>query len=381
MRVAVYTDYTYQRRNGQVFAERAFAVFLAQLRPRVEALTLVGRLRPGDEQARYAVGEDVSLLELPYYERLSRPLAVLPALARSVRIFWRALPSVDVVWLLGPHPLAIAFALMGLLRGKRVVLGVRQDTPSYVASRHPGRRDLRIAAAILDGAFRLLARFLPVVVVGPELASDYRHSSHLLELTVALIAEAELIRPAEAIADRSYEGTLEAIVVGRLEAEKNPLLLADILARLNAGGPRWQLVICGEGSMRPELEARLTEVGQAEQARFLGYVPFGRRLLDLYRESHVLLHVSWTEGLPQVLVEAQACALPVVATDVGGIRAAMGASVRLVPPGDAEAAAAELERVAADEGLRISLMERGHEYARAHTSEAELDRLTAFLAR
>jgi glycosyltransferase involved in cell wall biosynthesis len=132
--------------------------------------------------------------------------------------------------------------------------------------------------------------------------------------------------------------------------------------------------------MRPELEARLAELGEGERAAFLGYVPFGPRLLDLYRKSHVLLHVSWTEGLPQVLVEALASALPVVATDVGGIRAAMGDAVRLVPPGDAEAAAHELERLASDGALRASLIERGHEYARVHTLEAELDRLAAFLS-
>jgi glycosyltransferase involved in cell wall biosynthesis len=43
-----------------------------------------------------------------------------------------------------------------------------------------------------------------------------------------------------------------------------------------------------------------------------------------YRSSHFLLHTSWTEGLPKVLIEAFAAVLPVVATDVGGIREAVG---------------------------------------------------------
>jgi glycosyltransferase involved in cell wall biosynthesis len=379
MRVAVYTDYTYQRRDGRVFADRAFAVFLTKLRPRVEALTLVGRLHPGSDQARYPVGENVDLLELPYYERLSRPFAVLPALVRSLRIFWRALPTVDVVWLLGPHPLAVAFAVLALLRRRRVVLGVRQDTPSYVGSRHPGRKGLRAAAAVLEGSFRLLSRFLPVVVVGPELASKYRRSRRLLELTVALVSEKDVVSPERAIDERSYSGRLDVLVIGRLESEKNPLLLADVLALLNADDDRWRMLICGEGSMQPELEERLVALLPTDPSQPPCYVPFGSPLLGLYRSAHMLLHVSWTEGLPQVLAEALASALPVVATDVGGIRAAMEESVCLIPPGNARAAAEQLRRLAGDEHLRARLISRGHAYARVHTSEAEVDRLAAFL--
>ena len=380
MRVAVYTDYTYQRRGGRIFGDRAFAVFLDQLRPHLSGLTLVGRLRPGDDQARYPVGDDVELLELPYYERLSRPFAVLPALARSLGLFWRSLPEVDAVWVLGPHPLATAFAILAKLRRKRVILGVRQDMQAYVSSRHPRRWDLRLAALVLEGSFRLLARFLPVVVVGPDLGKRYSGAKALLELTVVLLSQADVAASQRAAEVRSYAATLDILVVGRIESEKNPLLLAEVLARLNEGEPRWRMRICGEGAMRPELEKRLGELSQAEHAEFLGYVPFGPGLLDLYRQSHVFLHVSWTEGLPQVLVEALGCGLPIVATDVGGVREAMGSAVRLVAAGDADQAAAELARVATDEPLRRELIASGFAFATQHTSEAELSRLAGFLS-
>ena len=75
-------------------------------------------------------------------------------------------------------------------------------------------------------------------------------------------------------------------------------------------------------------------------------------LLDLYRSSHAFLHVSWTEGLPQTLFEAFAAGLPVVATAVGGVPAAVGDAALLVEPGDADPPAAELLRLAGDEALR-----------------------------
>jgi glycosyltransferase involved in cell wall biosynthesis len=105
----------------------------------------------------------------------------------------------------------------------------------------------------------------------------------------------------------------------------------------------------------------------------------GERLLDLYRDSHALLHVSWTEGLPQVLVEAFATSLPVVATAVGGVRAGVGEAAVLISPGDADAAVGALSRVAGDPALRARLVAAGRERASDQTIEAQTERLVAFL--
>jgi glycosyltransferase involved in cell wall biosynthesis len=378
VRLAVYTDYAYHRVGHELFAERAFALFLARLAGAFDRLVLVGREAPAPVRAHYAVGTEVELVPLPYYRSLSEPWAVLRSSIQSVARFWRALRGVDGVWLLGPHPLAIAFAMLAVLRRKRVVLGVRQDTRAYVRSRHPGRPLLRLAAAVLDAIWRGLARAFPVVVVGPEIASQYARARSLLEITVSLVEERDLV-PAKAALERSYRGELRVISVGRLEAEKNPLLLADVLARLGQDGDRWRLAVCGEGAMQAMLEERLRELGIAERAEVLGYVPFGPQLLALYRDSHALLHVSWTEGLPQVLVEAFAAGLPVVATDVGGVARAVGEAARLVPAGDADAAAAELQAIAADRRLREGLVRAGHDYAAARTVTIEVKRLARFL--
>jgi glycosyltransferase involved in cell wall biosynthesis len=380
VRLAVYTDYAYHRVGGEVFAERAFALFLARLAGAFDRLVLVGREAPVPGRARYAVGAGVELVPLPYYRRLSEPRAVLRSSIRSVSMFWRALHGVDAVWLLGPHPLAIVFVALAAVRRKRVVLGVRQDMPAYVGSRHPGRSWLRLAAAALDAVWRGLARVFPVVVVGPEIAARYGGARSLLEITVSLVDERDLV-PAEVALRRSYDDGLRVISVGRLEAEKNPLLLADVLARLRQDDDRWRLTVCGEGAMQEALEDRLRELGVAERAELLGYVPFGPQLLDLYRDSHALLHVSWTEGLPQVLVEAFAIGLPVVATDVGGVAGAVGEAVRLVPAGDAGAAASELRAIATDEALREGLVRGGHEYAATRTATVEVTRVAEFLRR
>jgi glycosyltransferase involved in cell wall biosynthesis len=379
VRLAVYTDYDYRTDGTTIFAERAFVLFLGAVARSLEHVVLLGRLSPTAGTWHYPVDERIEFVPLPYYASLSHPAGVARALARSARAFWKALDGVDGAFLLGPHPFALLFAALAALRRKRVALGVRQDLPRYTAARHPGRRSIRVAAQLLEVSYRLLARRCATVVVGPELARNYRHAHRLLPISVSLVQERDIVPAARA--GPSYEGELRVLSVGRLEPEKNPLLLADVVALLNDGErPRWRLTVCGQGPLEGGLRARLEELGVADMAELRGYVPIDGGLQELYRASHAFLHVSWTEGLPQVLLESFAAGLPIVATDVGGVRDAVGDAALVVPPGDAEAAANELRRIAADEPLRRRLVEEGRARVRRRTLEAESKRVADFLA-
>jgi glycosyltransferase involved in cell wall biosynthesis len=158
------------------------------------------------------------------------------------------------------------------------------------------------------------------------------------------------------------------------------MLLLDVMAQLHAADPEWRLVIVGDGPMRTQLDARTEELGLAEVVDVRGYVPIDGELPRLYRSADAFLHVSWTEGVPQVLFEAFALGLPVVATAVGGIGDALADSALLVPPDDPQAAAAALLRIAGDHQLRARLVWAGLATARRCTREAECERVTRFLA-
>jgi glycosyltransferase involved in cell wall biosynthesis len=378
MRVAVYTDYTYHQSGGEIHADRAFALFVARLAAHCERLVVLGRLDPAGQRARYPIGSHVDFVALPFYSTLARPFEAMRGMRESVRTFRGALDDVDVVWLLGPHPLALVFARVARRRGKRVVLGVRQDSLEYMRTRHPGKPHFQLLARLMEGAWRRLARRMPVVAVGPAVARRYAHSPAVLEIVVSLISETELVDADVALA-RDYGDELTALSVGRLETEKNPLLLADVLAAINGEAPHWRLVVCGEGALEGQLRKRFSELGVSARADLRGYISFGTELNSLYRSSHALLHVSWTEGLPQVLLEAFAAGLPVVATDVGGIREAVGDAALLVEPGDAGAAARALGRIAEDDAERRRLVLAGLDYAATHTVETETASVARFL--
>ena len=380
MRLAVYVDSIYHRDvDGTLTVHRAFPTFMTGLASEVDRLVVLGRLDPEPGRSHYEVTDDIEFVALPHYPSLTHPLQAARGLAGAMGRFWRVLGRVDAIWLVGPHPLGALVAVVALARRKRVFLATRQNTREYARTRYPDSRALRGALLGLERVWRALARFAPVAVVGPELAALYAGGGRSVhELAVSMVYERDLAGP-EVAAARDWSAERRVLSVGRLEVEKNPLLLADTLAKLVEGGGDWRLLVVGEGPLEADLRARLEQLGVADRAELLGYVPLDGGLHDLYRSSHVFLHISWTEGLPQVLLEAFAARLPVAATDVGGVRGvAEGASV-LMPAGDAEAAAAAVRRIGEDAELRDRLIEAGAERVRRRTREAELRRLAAWM--
>jgi glycosyltransferase involved in cell wall biosynthesis len=378
MRFIAYDDQVYEQDDEGLWTDRTFPLFIAEVGAHLEELVLVGRLRGERADASFRLPARVRFVGLPFYASLASPRTVIGGALTALLAFWRRLGEADGAWILGPHPLGLAFALMTLARRRRLVLGVRQEMKAYARRRHPSRRAVHLVADLLEASWRLLARFCAVVVVGPELAEQYRRARRLHVLHVSMMRAAHILPP-EVERSRRYDGELTMLSVGRLDEEKNPLLLADVLAAGRAAGWPWRLVVCGVGSLEGELARRLEDLGLSHVAELRGYVPIDAGLREVYREAHAFLHVSWTEGVPQVLFEAFAARLPVVATDVGGVRATAEGASLLIPPGDRDAAVAALERLLGDAELRERLTEAGVARAARHSLEAEAAGAAEFL--
>jgi glycosyltransferase involved in cell wall biosynthesis len=375
-RLLVFEDSVFERDEEGVWTDRAFLLFAACLSRTLPQVTMMGRLDPRPGRSYYRLPDAVRFCGLPHYPSLVHPSA-LPAMVRSLRTAWRALGDADVAWLMGPHPLAVLMALLARLRRTPIVLGVRQDLPRYARERHPGRRITHLIADALEAAWLRLARRAPVIAVGPDLGRRYAHSPHVIELVISLAGATEAAR--ERPPGGNPDGSLRVLSVGRIETEKNPLLLADVLALLRRHDERWRLVVCGVGGLEDDLRARLEQLGVGDAAELLGYVPVDAGLMDVYRSADVFLHVSWTEGLPQVLYEAWAAGVPVVATAAGGVPDAAGDAAVLIPPGSAQAAVDAILRIQGDRELADALVREGRERAASSTFEATLERAAAFL--
>lgn len=136
------------------------------------------------------------------------------------------------------------------------------------------------------------------------------------------------------------------VFVGQLVAIKEVRFLIDAWARLAEQGtlaPSDRLLIAGEGPLRAELEERATAAKIAGSIRFLGGVPYAR-VGELLSCANVLCLPSRNEGTPNVVVEALASGVPVVASRVGGVPELVREGVNgfLVESGDVAALAARL---------------------------------------
>lgn len=146
-------------------------------------------------------------------------------------------------------------------------------------------------------------------------------------------------------------GTKMIGAVGRLEKVKDHPNLVQALIHLAETLPdarrRLRLAIIGEGSTRPTLENLLDAAGLRE----LAWLPGARDdVPELLRAMDVFALPSQAEGISNTILEAMACGLPVVATDVGGNAELVmdGATGRLVPANDPQALAAALRELLDD---------------------------------
>ena len=386
MRLGVYVDDVYRvveaEDREQISVDRAFLLFACEVGRHFERLVLFGRTVRSSTPADYVLPFETELAELPHYSNLRRISEVITASAGTLRGMWRGLARVDCVWVQGPHPFAVLLVALGAVRRKRVVLGARMESVQYYRSRLPSRRWAPALAPIvaIDRTFRLLSRRFPTTVVGADLARRYGgERPSLLTMTVSLVRERDVIAT---LAKRRRAQTIELLTVGRLEPEKNPLLLIEALQALERETPgRYRLTWVGRGELERAVRERVRDLGIGEQVELLGYVPFGHELLELYRRADAFVHVSRTEGVPQVLIEALASGTPIVATDVGGVRELLdeGRAGILVPPDDLDALVAAMRRVSEAES-RTALATRGLEVARELTLEREAERVARFLA-
>ena len=156
-------------------------------------------------------------------------------------------------------------------------------------------------------------------------------------------------------------------IVATLRSWKGHRYLLEAFAAMKR--PQALLVVVGDGPQRESLEAFAGELGIAPQVRFAGNqsdVAPWMQSLDVF-----CLPSYANEGVPQALMQAMACGLPVLTTPVGSIEEIVEAGVTgvIVPPRNAERLRVELEALLEDEERRASLGARASAAARERFGE------------
>jgi glycosyltransferase involved in cell wall biosynthesis len=206
--------------------------------------------------------------------------------------------------------------------------------PSAVVLNFPGEPSARYAADIQQADALVgdgwAARHLPAMLGRPVHA-------------VSKGVDAELFRPSGANLRESLgvAGRRTLLCVARLVPLKNVALLIEAMAAIGQSDPKAQLIIAGDGPEKASLRAQAVRLGFGDRITFTGHVSH-EELAPLYRSADVFVLPSDFDNSPNVVLEAMACGLPVVATDAGGASeyVAAGQGGSLTPPRDAAALAA-----------------------------------------
>lgn len=170
--------------------------------------------------------------------------------------------------------------------------------------------------------------------------------------------------------------TVAVIQVARLDGLKDHLTAVRSIERLVAKGIDAKLLLVGEGPERTRIEAEIVQRGLQGIVQLLG---LRRDVPRLLRAADIFLLTSVSEGIPLTVIEAMAAGLPVVSTDVGGLREVLGEPPigRLAPAGDDAHLADSLLELALDVGVRKGLANVGRARAFATFSEDAMHRAYA----
>jgi glycosyltransferase involved in cell wall biosynthesis len=147
---------------------------------------------------------------------------------------------------------------------------------------------------------------------------------------------------------------------GRLSPEKGFEVLVEAAAILSRPHPEIGFIHFGDGPLRERLARRINELGLSRRFILAGFRADLDRLIPAW---DVAVIPSYTEGLPNIALEAYAAAVPVVGTAVGGVPEVIdhGESGYLVPPGDPEALARSVSEALGSEGRRQAMGQSGRD--------------------
>jgi glycosyltransferase involved in cell wall biosynthesis/predicted metal-dependent phosphoesterase TrpH len=256
---------------------------------------------PGVDRRLPAAAE----LEIPFYEGMRLGVPGIPDLVETI-----AEGHYDLVHGTAPGPAGIAAALLTRITGVPLLASYHTELGAYAGVRSGDEALAGLARAGLAAFYST-----PSLVLSPSPSADA--SVAALGADPGRIGRWErgvdTDRFDRAKGDRdAFPGEFKVLYAGRLTKERGIDLLAESFLRAHAADPRLHLLLAGGGPEEAELRERL-----GARATFLGWLD-GEDLPRAYASADAFLFCSSTDTYGQVILEAAASGLPVVAVAEGG---------------------------------------------------------------
>lgn len=296
------------------------------------------------------------------------------AMPRLVRILWRVRPAV-VVATQGYINFLLLLARPFLPACKVVIREVIGER--YME--HNRYRDLlyRCYLRLVRGADRIITQ---TEAVARRLEGEIAPRPGQVEC-IHNPVDAERLAVAAARSASPFTGPgPHVLAMGRLTHQKGFDLLLEAIAGVRAAGVPAQLTIVGVGELEADLKAQAAALGLADVVTFAGFQEQPERY---FAHADVFVLSSRYEGMPNVVLEALACGLPIVAFDCPhGVSEIVhdGANGRLLPAEDVGALTSALRDVLTDADVRARMRVSARESIRAFSAPVVSARWNAIFA-
>jgi L-malate glycosyltransferase len=283
---------------------------------------------------------------VPLAPRSEVDLAAAWRLARVI-----AMHRPDVVHAHDPHTVAMASMALSF--------GVGPAAPTLVASR---RVDFHLQKhSFSRWKYKQVACFIAAsAAIADILAADGVPRARITVVHDGIDVDRVMHIPATDLRQEFWfpHGSPVLVNVGALVPHKGQKFLVEAMARVRRAVPDAQLVIFGDGELRPALEAQIRDLGLEKHVVLAG---FRDDVLALTKSADLFVMSSVTEGLGSTLLDAMAMGLAVAGTRAGGIPEAVadGVTGLLVPPGDSQALADAIVRLLGDAAARRRMGDAG----------------------
>jgi glycosyltransferase involved in cell wall biosynthesis len=314
---------------------------------------------------------------------LDSTMRSLPPPPLAVRAYDAAVRLLRFIWMLITAHANTAFILVTYDKTSFLEKGVMALLAHWFRKRvvlYPISEIRPGAIGILEPFVRFVVRRCDAIVCQSETAR-----ANLEAIARSALRQAQVIPNwIDAIAYRMSEPrtlaqTPTILFLGWIERFKGVYELLDAAAQLADEGISFGLELCGGGSELDPLRTLVHERGLDSRVTFHGWV-HGQAKIDRLRQADIFVLPSYSEGMPNALMEAMATGLPVVATPVGGIPVLVDEGVNglLVAPRDVPALAHALRTLIEDPQRRAAM---GAESRRRIETEYDIDRIWPILAR
>jgi len=295
----------------------------------------------------------IPFFNIPGFVRVLNPFFLVVSLL--VFLFpYKSIIKSDFMILSWAYPDAVAGSILATLFKKKTICKVHGNDIN-VFSTH------KFKGPLIRWA---LARSAAVISVSNDLAGKVKSLgiTRTIVRTIYNGVDHEIFTNDKQLKPRETGSTKTILFVGNLKESKGCLDLLEAYNNLESTDEIHKLVFIGDGPCFSKLNTHANKSSEIKKICLLGRLPHNE-IVSWFKDADMLCLPSYNEGVPNVVLEAMSCGLPVIATRVGGIPEVLPESCgKLVAPGDVNELRLALQQFDRDEYSPDAIIEESLKY-------------------